>query len=59
MGISINPIHGKNHFSFENLFNNMFRHTSLKACLAGHGRQARLAGLPCTTTARLYPNGSG
>ena len=25
---------------FENLFNNMLRHTSLIACLAGHGRQA-------------------
>jgi hypothetical protein len=24
---------------FENLFNNMLRHTSLIACLAGHGRQ--------------------
>jgi hypothetical protein len=24
---------------FENLFNNMPRHTSLIACLAGHGRQ--------------------
>jgi hypothetical protein len=24
---------------FENLFNNMIRHTSLIACLASHGRQ--------------------
>jgi hypothetical protein len=26
-------------FFFENLFYNMLRHTSLIACLAGHGRQ--------------------